>query len=302
VIRFPRPLRPAARHGFTLIELLVVIAIIGILIALLLPAVQKIREAAARLQCSNNLKQIGLACHNYHDANNTIPYSRYKSRDTWASLLLPYLEQDNLRNLWVPGKSYFDQSDLARLTPVKVYYCPSRRSPGSAPTASMSGDIPDNGATHVPGALGDYACAINDAGYWDYPWQSGDLPPANGAFISKWAAKDPTRNFASVTDGLSNTIFFGEKHVRITEFGVGKGSSGDGSVYNGNRGSAMRSGNAGLALSPKAADNGNFGSYHTGICQFTLGDGSVHAISNSIKVSTLQLLVNIHDGQVIPEY
>jgi prepilin-type N-terminal cleavage/methylation domain-containing protein len=284
--------------AFTLIELLVVIAIIGVLIALLLPAVQKVREAANRTQCANNLKQIGLACHNYHNSHNQIPYSRYKGRDTWAALLLPFLEQDNLRNLWVPGMTYFRQSDPARLTPVKVYFCPSRRSSGT----SISGDVPDSGGAHVPGALGDYAATINDLGYWDYPWPTGGLEEANGAFISRWSASDPSRNFASVTDGLSNTIFFGDKHVRLNQFGVAAGSSGDGSIYNGERGSASRAAHVGLALSPTASDQGNFGSYHTGICQFAFGDGSVHALANSTPLSTLKLLVNIRDGQTIPPY
>ena len=128
------------RKGFTLIELLVVIAIIGVLLGLLLPAVQKVREAAARMSCTNNLKQVGLALHSYHDTNKSFPsgyVSAYDSNgnDTgpgwgWASLILPYMEQDNLynaiqftQNIEAPANS------SVRVTPIKSYLCPSDGAP-----------------------------------------------------------------------------------------------------------------------------------------------------------------------------
>src|SRR6266852_304652 len=142
------------RTAFTLIELLVVIAIIGVLIALLLPAVQKVREAASRMQCANNLKQIGLAFHNYNFTFRQLPPSRITTQmpnhfngwATWAVLILPYLEEDNLYRLWDLKRTYAQQADRrARETPVKAYYCPSRRMPGQLSRSGNAADGPNSG-------------------------------------------------------------------------------------------------------------------------------------------------------------
>jgi prepilin-type N-terminal cleavage/methylation domain-containing protein len=140
--RFPTR---TSQTAFTLIELLVVIAIISILIGLLMPAVQKAREAAHRISCANNLKQIGLALHMYHDQFQRLPPSRKAMTESpsWAWLILPHLEQENLYNLWPPGWPYPGLAPGAPITPeavdltgqvlsssVKTYFCPSFRVPG----------------------------------------------------------------------------------------------------------------------------------------------------------------------------
>jgi len=118
--------------GFTLIELLVVIAIISVLVGLLLPAVQKARESASRIKCANNLKQIGLAMHNYHDAHKRLPPSRLSIGESpsWAWEILPQLEHENLYRLWPIGTLIFKVDPVALQTPVPTYFCPTRRKPG----------------------------------------------------------------------------------------------------------------------------------------------------------------------------
>src|SRR5262245_15335943 len=126
--------------GFTLVELLVVIAIIGILIALLLPAVQAARESARRSQCQNNLKQIGLAIQNYHDNKKFYPYSRIEVRETWAVLIWPYMEQGGLADQWDITKDYYAQLPEVRQTSLPGFLCPTRR---KVPQVSI--DDPNSG-------------------------------------------------------------------------------------------------------------------------------------------------------------
>jgi prepilin-type N-terminal cleavage/methylation domain-containing protein len=155
------------RRGFALVELLVVIAILSILVGLVMPAVQRAREAANRVACMNNLKQIGLALRQYEQVHNAFPPNRLiPCGSTWAVLILPYLEQDNLYREWDIDRSYGQQTAAARETPVAIYFCPTRRDATTPPGLSISGDETiSHGALgpHVRGALGDYAYSLGEA-------------------------------------------------------------------------------------------------------------------------------------------
>jgi prepilin-type N-terminal cleavage/methylation domain-containing protein/prepilin-type processing-associated H-X9-DG protein len=325
-----------SRLGFTLIELLVVIAIIAILIGLLLPAVQKVREAANRTQCANNLKQIGLAIHNYHDTNGFLPPSRLDKDGgvSWAVLILPYIEAGNFFNQWDLSHWYYDQGprdnqavgDALRATQVKIYYCPTRRQAGGPGTISIrmqpfGGDHPDmpwSGCRpHYPGATGDYVCCVGDAEYDDYFGYGGNGAMVLAQYPPQYIVntspkilapfKSQTR-FGNITDGLSNTFLVGEKHIIPGKFGMNDSDNyysqtgGDSSIYNGDDPwviSRAASVSQPLARSPTVPLSLQFGSWHPGVCQFVFADGSVRAIPVTVNGQVLGYLARRDDGHVI---
>jgi prepilin-type N-terminal cleavage/methylation domain-containing protein len=299
----PSALQGRRRVGFTLVELLVVIAIIGILIALLLPAVQAAREAARRTQCVNNLKQFGLGLHNMHDSKKKLPYTRNDPRETWAVLLLPYLEGGHLYSQWDFKRKFYEQPASIRELALPFYVCPARRSP---PAISNPGESENStGNARVKGAQGDYAaCAGNAKGTADYHDGDGlctgvSLPCANGMFWRLTGNKAFRQlNFTDCRDGLTNTFFIGEKHIRPSQLAA------DGSIYNGDHATSFKQAGVGrpLARFPEHNSTSIFGSWHPSICNFLMGDGSVRAVSITIDLTILDSLAQRNDGTAIPAF
>jgi prepilin-type N-terminal cleavage/methylation domain-containing protein/prepilin-type processing-associated H-X9-DG protein len=303
-----------AARGFTLIELLVVIAIIAILVGLLVPAVQRVREAASRTTCNNNLKQIGLAIHNYHDVNKNLPPSRVGPQHaTWFVVILPYLEQTALFEQWDLAKTYYEQTPAVQNALVAQYLCPSRRAvamPSTQYEVSSTGS-PD--ALEHPGTQGDYAC--NGGQFYnaivDHPLCQGAMCYASSqtnASGQVLTSKSQT-GLKSISDGTSNTFLVGEKHSVQSKWGQSGPSWGEGAIWNGDfpRNFSRIAGQTRWNLGQGPDDlagpwHCKFGSYHPGVCQFLFADGHVSVVSNSIDMDTLQRLACRNDGQPTGEY
>ncbi len=240
-------LRPSDRRAFTLIELLVVIAIIAILIGLLLPAVQKVREAASRTQCINNLKQLGLACMNYEGVNRGFPpaltgwYNPAAAPVNWGTFLLPYIEQGNLYNQYDFTKGYWpvtssgnagivgsDTNSAIVTTSLKLHLCPS--TPRSNPYYSVAWGFPGYPPVGpYTAANGDYSNILcvdpGEIAYLglgaSYPgYNAGSFPPPanlNGVF-----QPDTSTPMAMITDGTSNTVLLTEFAGKMELYNAGK--------------------------------------------------------------------------------
>lgn len=315
-----RTLSPPRRtkYGFTLVELLVVIAIIGVLIALLLPAVQQAREAARRMQCTNHLKQFGLAIHNFHDTYGVINANSFQSStsgstDVWYYRnfsgwvpLLPGLEQQALHDAFDVKKTQsdsFNNAVCADNDPIGMFFCPSRRAPEKHATSGQhlgdyafcgGGELPNGDRSHVHADL----ASTHNNGMFAMPRLGGSGQP--------WK-KPGQLTFASIEDGLSNTIAVGEK--RIDEFrdssntlidGVSQATA-DGAHYRWGFHSSrnVTSPMNGPLLGSWGNYDANFASLHPGGCNFLFADGSVHFIPETVNFDVYNLLAIRNSGKPV---
>lgn len=299
-------MRSKDRLGFTLIELLVVIAIVAILIGLLLPAVQKVREAASRASCQNNLHQLGLGLQNYQDTLGSFPsgylcpnpqsdYDYTSPGWGWAALLLPYLEQGNLArqiNFTLPIE---DPSNLtARTTIVKMYVCPSDRDTGVFTVYSKSNAALTQAATNSYAANHGTGIDLDD-----------ELDNFNGMF-----SRNSHVRFADVTDGYSNTIAIGERASLFTKAAwAGAVSFGSTRITPGapvsNPSAIEDAPTQALAhvdvesINDPTGNEEDFYTPHGTTAIFLFADGSVHGISTNVGLSVLQALCTRNGGEPI---
>jgi len=327
---------PNKRQGFTLIELLVVIAIIAILIALLVPAVQKVREASARTQCIINLKQIGLAFHSHHDVwkafpsggtnwstyyrqfedpANTIPSNFQKQTWGWAYQILPYIDQMPVWSL-PGGLSNLASENKVCSAMIPVYFCPSVRNPTSFPYSQSSAN--DGSGNPQTRALADYT---GNGGSWGTLGNGAGYPTnsLDGAIVPSQSVSGTRRVLTHITDGISNTVLAGEKFITglgqaqppypcNDDQGYVDGWDNDTMTY-----SLGSNGPFPITMPPTAAQvfppqhfdartpngcNAIFGSIHSA-CNIVFCDGTVHTINFTIDPIVWWAMCKIDDGMAV---
>ena len=304
--------RPS-RRGFTLIELLVVIAIIAILIGLLLPAVQKVREAAARVKCANNLKQIGLAFMNYESAYQKFPEGDIKKFPYTSSLavVLPFIEQGNVANLYNFTVNWDDTPNATAIQQqIKIYQCPSVPNANRLDVSVMA----PSGLTN-PRATTDYSCvnAIKSGIPQTCFGVPAGTPNTDSRVIGVMNAVAPS-TITSITDGTSNTIMIAEGAGRPDFYASGPrmvspasslcSACKEGGWADPNNAFSVDGSNPdGSTPGPCALNcsgNSEVFSFHTNVANAVFADGSVRSLNKSMTLCTLGALVTKAGGEVIP--
>jgi len=328
---FPgRRARSRARGGFTLVELLVVITIIGILIALLLPAVQSAREAARRLQCKNNLYQMGRAALQHEEKQGHIPTGgwgwfwvgdpdRGFTKDQpggWVYNILPFMDQENLHQLGAGGSDSEKRAAANALTktPLTTMNCPSRRKsilyPKPWDGTYVARNAERNDSNHNVAARGDYAmnCGSQNCNeYFAGPGSlaAGDAPgfgwhnPKNCNGVSYERSEV---QMAHVRDGASNTILIGEKYMNADHYATGEVAADNENIFVGFDNDIYRTTHPSyrpLQDRPGYTSTKRFGSVHSVGCHFVFCDGSVRVIDFFVDPTVYSRLGNRHDGQAI---
>lgn len=316
-----RSFNDSARPAFTLFELMVVIAIVGILIGMLLPAIQMVREGARNLKCKNNLRQISVALHNFESAHQEFPTNGWgyfwhgdpdfgvgtKQPGGWIYQSLAFLEHLNLAEIGsgLPDSDRADALKEVSQTAIETFNCPSRRSANPYPyTATVSlrncnfedvgakTDYAINGGdTVIAGTLG----PLDFEQFATHEWI--DFEKANGiAFVQM------TVGFADIRDGSSNTIMVGEKSLAVANYTTGNTIGDDQTMFIGDDADNRRWGYRSPVPDRVDEDIEAFGGPHPGVCNFVFADASVRSISNEINEQTMMNLSNRKDGNIQNEF